>query len=105
MIDGHPDDRFGRPAVFWPLSRLRAGDRIIVRTEESDLVFTVTAVASCEVAHFPRLAVFGPALQPQLNLITCAGAWDRGRRAYTRREIIFARLLPTTRSPHRWRPL
>lgn len=48
---------------------------------------------------------FGPALAPQLNLITCWGQWDGND--YNERLVIYSTLVGTaaTVAPYRYRPV
>src|SRR5690349_6079683 len=76
VIAGHIDSRVG-PGVFFRLSQLRANDRVYVRRADGTLaVFRVTAVQAYAKDDFPTLAVYGPAPDPELRLITCGGTFD-----------------------------
>jgi sortase (surface protein transpeptidase) len=105
VVDGHVDDVFGRPAVFWTLSRLQPGDVITVQSSGARLLFVVTAVVRYPLAAFPRGDVFGPSPLARLNLITCAGTWDRWRRVYSQRLVVYSRLLKILGQRPGWRPV
>ena len=93
IIDGHLDSVSG-PAVFRELDRLHPGDRIYVSDASgAELTFGVTALQVEPLLGFPTLRVFGPAHGHFLNLITCAGTFDKARRTYDHRLVVFAQLL------------
>lgn len=81
VIAGHVDDLSGNLTPFARISELRPGDAIYVRTDRGDtLRFVVTRVATLANAiggpNDPTVAaIFGPSPSPNLNLLTCAGAW------------------------------
>jgi hypothetical protein len=90
VIAGHIDSRAG-PGVFFRLSRLRPNDRVYVRRADGTLAeFRVTAVQTYAKDHFPTLAVYGPAPDPELRLITCGGTFDPGTRAYLSNVVVYA---------------
>jgi hypothetical protein len=39
-------------------------------------------------------SIFGSSLTPDLNLITCDGAWNRGQATYSDRLVVFTTLMP-----------
>jgi sortase (surface protein transpeptidase) len=93
VIDGHLDSR-GGPAVFYRLGELVPGDELIVLSGRSggELTFIVRETASFPTAEVPLDLVFGPSDRPELVLITCDGAFDRGGGGYLERRIVFADL-------------
>ena len=91
VIAGHIDSRRG-PAVFYRLRELRAGDRVTVaRANGSAVRFTVDSVVQYPKQAFPTKAVFGPAPEPLLRLITCGGTFDHDRRSYRDNVVVTAR--------------
>ena len=96
VLAGHVDSVRG-PAVFWSLHELRTGDRIDV-----DLVggltrhFVVEGIGTYPSDEAPISTIFALAGSPRLNLITCGGIFDRVRRAYDQRLVVYARLDSTT---------
>jgi hypothetical protein len=93
VIAGHIDSRRG-PAVFHRLRELRPGQEITVgRRDGSSVRFAVDGVAQYPKDAFPTEAVFGPAPEPLLRLITCGGAFDRSRRSYRDNVVVTARLV------------
>jgi sortase (surface protein transpeptidase) len=92
VIAGHIDSRTG-PAVFYRLRELRAGDRVnVARADGTTVRFAVDSVVRYPKQAFPTEAVFGPAPEPLLRLITCGGTFDRSRDSYRDNIVITARL-------------
>ena len=90
VIVGHIDSRVG-PGVFFRLSKLRGGDRVFVRRSDGSLaVFRVTGRQTYLKDHFPTQAVYGPAPDAELRLITCGGAFDPGTGSYLSNVVIYA---------------
>ena len=82
VILGHVDSPTG-PAVFAGLSRLRRGDRVLVRRADATTVqFTVEHVELYSRSDFPATEVYWPTLRPELRLITCGGRYIRSRGGY-----------------------
>ena len=94
VIAGHLDTVSGAPALFIHLSRLRAGQRVMIRDARGSLfTFEVTAVRRYQLSAFPLFAVFGPSKESRLQLVTCAGRYRPGL-GYSERIVVFTRLLP-----------
>jgi hypothetical protein len=92
VIAGHIDSRSG-PAVFYRLRELRAGDPVTVaRADGTTVRFTVDSVVQYPKRAFPTEAVFGPAPEPLLRLITCGGTFDYFRRSYRDNVVVTARV-------------
>jgi Sortase domain len=82
IIAGHIDSVQG-PGVFFRLRLLRPGDLVYVRQADGRLaVFRVTLVRSYPKNHFPTAAVYGPAPDAELRLITCGGLFDYATGSY-----------------------
>ncbi len=92
VIAGHVDSRSG-PGIFFWLRILRPGDRVYVgRADGTMAVFTVTEVRKFAKDQFPTAAVYGPAPDAELRLITCGGVFDRSLGSYLSNVVVFARL-------------
>jgi sortase (surface protein transpeptidase) len=90
VILGHVDSKRG-PAVFYRLRELRPGDDITVtRADGSAVHFSVDRTAQYPKRRFPTDDVYYPTLTPQLRLVTCGGAFDRGWGHYLDNVIVFA---------------
>ena len=97
VIAGHLDSSTGAPAVFWMLNRLAPGDEVAV-TFDSGARFTFVVQELVEYDHDAEGevidTVFGDALTPNLNLVTCQGVWDYGNGTYDKRLVVFTALAP-----------
>jgi len=97
VIAGHLDSSTGAPAVFWMLNRLAPGDQVTV-TFDSGARFTFVVQELVEYDHDAEGevidTVFGDALAPNLNLVTCQGVWDYGNGTYDKRLVVFTALAP-----------
>ncbi len=89
VIIGHVDSTTG-PAVFWRLSELRPGDRVIVTSAQGTETFAVTLIQSVSKDDFPTARVFGPVADAELRLITCGGPFDRATGHYLDNTVVFA---------------
>jgi LPXTG-site transpeptidase (sortase) family protein len=90
VIAGHIDSVSG-PGVFFRLAQLRPGDRVYVRRADTTLAeFRVTQVQAYAKDKFPTAAVYGPAPDPELRLISCGGAFDPARRSYLSNIVVYA---------------
>jgi hypothetical protein len=93
VIAGHIDSLQG-PGVFFRLRLLRRGERVFVRQASGRLaVFRVTSVRSYLKSRFPTRAVYGPAPDAQLRLITCGGTFDAATGHYLSNTIVYATLV------------
>ncbi|MGW1464474.1 class F sortase [Streptomyces sp. NPDC002308] len=80
--------------VFRHLAQLRAGDRVVVRLEDSTAAeFAVFATRTVAKAAFPTEEVYGNVDRPELRLITCGGGRDSDG-GYQDNVIVFAALAP-----------
>jgi sortase (surface protein transpeptidase) len=82
VIAGHIDSYQG-PGVFFRLRLLHPGDFVYVREADGRLaVFRVNSVRVYPKDHFPTAAVYGPAPDAELRLITCGGPFDYATGSY-----------------------
>ncbi len=89
-MTGHLDTNTGAPGVFWRLSELAPGDDVILQTESGGvLTFKVFRVNSYSYEQAPLAAIFGPADQPFLNLVTCSGTWNTSKQTYDQRLVVY----------------
>ncbi len=93
VFAGHFDKPDGSPAVFYDLDKLAQGDELIVKDETGKrLTFTVTEKRVVKLDEFPLEEVFGETDKIRVNLITCGGSWDKVKKEYSERTIIFSEL-------------
>jgi len=94
VIDGHVDTQTGAPAVFANLGEIKVGDTMtIIEQQQVTHTFMVTSVESLPAATFPTTRVFGTATEAHLNLITCDGIWDKKASNYSKRLVVFSKLV------------
>ncbi|MDO8575778.1 MAG: class F sortase [bacterium] len=91
VIAGHYGWIQGRASVFNDISALRKGDKIYVEDDRG----AATAFVVREIRTYDPKAdtatVFGSTDgKSHLNLITCEGVWDAGRKTYSERLVVFA---------------
>ena len=90
LIAGHVVDRDG-PAVFFRLAELTPGDRIEVHGTDGDVVtFEVRELEQHPKDAFPTERVYAATPGPELRLVTCGGAFDRGIRSYRDNIVVYA---------------
>ncbi|MEO6702067.1 MAG: class F sortase [Jatrophihabitantaceae bacterium] len=93
VIAGHVDSTSG-PAVFFRLRELRVGDQLVVRRQDGTRAsFEVDDVHAYSKAQFPTSAVYGPAAEPVLRLITCTGDFDPNAGSYLQNLVVSAHLV------------
>lgn len=97
LLVGHVDTET-RPAVFYKLSTLEAGETIrVVRDDGKVAEFTVDDVQVIQRDRFDARQAYGPRRsdRAELRLITCGGTFDRVSRSYTANVIVSAYLTGT----------
>ncbi len=90
VISGHFDGREGNSGVFNNLNKLKPGDKIYVLNDQGT---TTTFVVRESRTYNPGYAdeVFFPNDQGiHLNLVTCDGVWDKNKKSYSKRLVVFA---------------
>jgi hypothetical protein len=92
VIVGHVDTK-SNVAVFFYLSRLRPGDKIVVTLADHRVVtFTVDWLGSYAKTAFPTQLVYGSTNYPALRLVTCGGTFDHAAHSYLNNIIVFAHM-------------
>lgn len=92
LIVGHVDNYRG-PAVFYRLSQLGIGDRVLVpRSDGSTATFVVYKTQNFLKTSFPAQSVYAATGRPELRLITCTGQFDTGARSYLSNFVAYAYL-------------
>lgn len=91
----------GQPGIFSRLHEVKPGDQVkVARADGSTAVFTVTKLEQAPKSNFPTLAVYGDTQGAELRLITCGGAFDKGKRSYVDNIIVFAALTGVNKTAH-----
>src|ERR1700722_19020473 len=88
VIAGHYDSETGAPGVFANLNKLKKGDKLYINYANGiTLVFVVRETH----LYDPGFAndVFNGSNGDHLNLITCDGIWDAGKKSYSKRLVVF----------------
>ncbi len=88
VIAGHYDSVTGAPGVFANLNKLKKGDNVYISYANG---ITLTFVVRESHTYVPGYAedVFNGKTGVHLNLITCDGMWDAGKKSYTKRLVVF----------------
>lgn len=90
VIAGHYGPTNGKPSVFDNLSKLQEGGKIYI---EDDRGITISFVIRKSDSYNPTAdatQVFSSDDElSHLNLITCEGAWDKEKKNYSSRLVIF----------------
>ncbi|MEO8065235.1 MAG: sortase [Candidatus Doudnabacteria bacterium] len=93
VIAGHLDWTNGKAAVFYNLNKLVKGDMVQILTENGESVpFAVRETRFYDFdAKVPE--VYSSDSGAHLNLVTCAGVWDKSKKTYSKRFVVFADLV------------
>lgn len=92
VIAGHFDDKNGEDGVFRRLGELKSGDVILVEDDKGEsLVFVVNETKLYDPGQAEE--VFSQSDGKHLNLITCDGAWDKTKKSYSKRLVVFAEVI------------
>ncbi len=89
VISGHFDGKNGEAGVFNNLHKLEKGDKLYIKDGKG----TTTAFVVRESRTYdPGYAeeVFSLNDSVHLNLVTCDGIWDKNKKNYTKRLVVFA---------------
>lgn len=96
VILGHVDSLTG-PAVFYELRSLEKGNRVDVRLADGSVAhFAVQDVVTYPNRDFPARKVYASPGYRALNLVTCGGAYDKGRGGYQSNVVAYTRWTGTT---------
>ncbi|AKN69647.1 sortase [Streptomyces sp. PBH53] len=97
LLVGHVDTET-RPAVFYRLSTLKAGEAVrVFRADGKVAEFTVDDVRVLPRDGFDARQAYGPREpgRAELRLITCGGSFDRASGSYTANVVVSAYLTGT----------
>jgi sortase (surface protein transpeptidase) len=93
ILTGHYDTPSGRPAVFYNLDKLLAGNEVIILTDwEEKFIFKVEKVISQPYKTFPKTLAYGSSTGREVRLITCGGVWNPQEKSYSNRLVVYTRL-------------
>lgn len=92
VIDGHVDTPQGNPSIFANIDELQPGDEIIIQDSSGkNRIFTVARGVNYPLSNIPLEYIFDTnTSEKRLNLITCSGRWDKSKKMYTERYVVYA---------------
>ena len=94
VIDGHYDGRNVKEAVFYHLGTLIPGDLVeVVDNDGTVLQFEVVDVKTYDYNATTTDIFDGDTGEERLNLITCAGSWNKTQGLYDKRVVVFTELI------------
>lgn len=95
VIDGHFGFIKKKPGAFNNLHRLRKGDKISVQDEKGVVVSFVVRESRIYRQDEDVPEVFASSDgKAHLNLITCQGIWNKSKKSYSERLVVFTDLVP-----------
>ncbi len=95
ILDGHLDSSKGS-GIFWNLHNVKIDDIISVTDENgAKRDFRVRDMQVYDVRTAPMQTIFGESDDHLLNIITCAGNWDRSLGHYDKRLVVYAQAIDT----------
>jgi LPXTG-site transpeptidase (sortase) family protein len=90
VVAGHRDSKVG-PAVFWHLTDLHLGDKVIVtRSDGVTVRFEIAQIRRVPRVSFPTEQVYGATPDSMLRLITCGGLYDHVHGRYLDNVLVVA---------------
>jgi sortase A len=88
VIAGHLDGKNSKEGVFTDLNKLKKGDKIYIEdTKGISIVFVVRESRVYDPGYAEE--VFSSNNGIHLNLITCNGIWERNKKSYSKRLVVF----------------
>ncbi len=94
VIDGHNQILGQGKGVFWNIDQLVPGDSLYIQNDtQVSQHFVITSTRKYDVAKSPLITIFGESNKAHLNLITCAGKWDKSINGYSQRLVVYADLV------------
>lgn len=94
VIAGHLNNALTTSGVFEHLDELVLGETIVLIDENGkEARYIVREMTVYETLKAPNDLIFSTKGPSRVVLITCNGAWDKGKRSYDKRLVIFADLI------------
>lgn len=94
VIGGHLE-LSGKLGIFWNLRKLQVGNVLYIVDEKGKLLtFRIRRREQYHVKNAPLDEIFLAQGGKYLNLITCAGKWDKKLGHYDERLVIFSEFVP-----------
>lgn len=90
VMAGHFGWKNGLPAVFDNLYKLQKGDKLYVKNENgSSLTFVVRELRTFGEGQDAATIFTSNDGKAHLNLITCQGVWNKDKKSYSERLVVF----------------
>lgn len=89
VIAGHLDGKNGQKAVFYNLKKLKKGDQLFVEDSLGKIITFVVRETRIYDSEASVPEIFSSSEGQHLNLITCAGNWNKSQKRYTQRLVVF----------------
>ncbi|OGZ05273.1 MAG: hypothetical protein A2845_03105 [Candidatus Lloydbacteria bacterium RIFCSPHIGHO2_01_FULL_49_22] len=90
VVAGHYGWKNGIPAVFDDLNKLQSGDKLSVVDDKNTMTTFVVREVRTYKENSDAGEVFGSSDgRIHLNLITCGGVWNKAKKSYADRLIVF----------------
>ena len=90
VISGHVNWWNGATGSFAKLNKLKPGDRVSVKDDKGQIISFIVRQSREYLSNEDATNVFfSNDGQAHLNLITCAGVWNKSAKQYTKRLVIF----------------
>lgn len=91
VIAGHLNGENGEAGVFANLHKLKEGDKLYIEDDKgTSIAFTVRETRDYDPGRADE--VFTRKDNAYLNLITCNGVWNKNKKSYSKRLVVFADL-------------
>ena len=94
VIAGHLNNAITTSGVFEHLDALSLGETIILSDASGrEARYVVREMTVYETLKAPNDHIFSTTGASRVVLVTCNGAWDKGKRSYDKRLVVFADLI------------
>lgn len=94
VLAGHLNNALDTSGVFEHLDNLSLGAEIIVSDQTGrEARYVVREMTVYDAYAAPADTIFATSGPARLVLITCNGAWDKGKRSYDKRLVVYADLV------------
>lgn len=88
VISGHFDGKDGKAGVFNNLHKLKKGDKIFMKDDKGKTTAFIVRESRIYNSGYAE-EVFSLNDSAHLNLVTCDGVWDKNKKSYTKRLVVF----------------
>jgi hypothetical protein len=88
VLAGHVDTAEGKPGALYPLSSVKAGDRLLLGTTNGPLTYKVVAFRTYLKTQLP-VEIFSSRGPARLVVITCGGSYQPGK-GYSSNTVVYA---------------